>query len=61
MKVAVIDSGIDADHPDVGGRVGGYVAVTWLSQTDPSGYSTISRYTAIPSDTARPAPASSAS
>lgn len=28
VKVAVIDSGIDADHPDVGGRVGGYVAVT---------------------------------
>ncbi len=28
VKVAVIDSGIDAEHPAVGGRVGGYVAVT---------------------------------
>lgn len=28
VKVAVIDSGIDADHPAVGGRMGGYVAVT---------------------------------
>jgi subtilisin len=28
VKVAVIDSGIDADHPAVGGRVGGYVAIT---------------------------------
>ncbi len=27
-KVSVIDSGIDADHPAVGGRVSGYVAVT---------------------------------
>ncbi len=27
-KVAVIDSGIDADHPAVGGNIGGYVAVT---------------------------------
>jgi subtilisin len=28
VKVAVIDSGIDADHPAVGGRISGYVAVT---------------------------------
>jgi len=28
VKVAVIDSGIDAEHPAVGGRVGGYIAVT---------------------------------
>jgi len=28
VKVAVIDSGIDADHPAVGGRVSGYVAIT---------------------------------
>lgn len=28
MKVAVIDSGIDAEHPAVGGRIGGYVAIT---------------------------------
>ena len=28
VKVAVVDSGIDADHPAVGGRMGGYVAVT---------------------------------
>ena len=28
VKVAVIDSGIDADHPAVGGRVSGHVAVT---------------------------------
>jgi subtilisin len=27
VKVAVIDSGIDADHPAVGGRVSGYVAI----------------------------------
>ncbi|MBI4492789.1 MAG: S8 family serine peptidase [Chloroflexi bacterium] len=27
VKVAVIDSGIDAAHPAVGGRVGGYVAI----------------------------------
>lgn len=27
IKVAVIDSGIDADHPAVGGRIKGYVAV----------------------------------
>lgn len=26
VKVAVIDSGIDAEHPAVGGRIGGYVA-----------------------------------
>jgi subtilisin family serine protease len=28
VKVAVIDSGIDEDHPAVGGRISGYVAVT---------------------------------
>jgi subtilisin family serine protease len=28
VKVGVIDSGIDADHPAVGGRVSGYVAIT---------------------------------
>ena len=28
VKVAVIDSGIDADHPAVEGGIGGYVAVT---------------------------------
>jgi subtilisin len=28
VKVAVIDSGIDADHPAVGGRIGGHVAIT---------------------------------
>lgn len=28
VKVAVIDSGIDADHPAVGGNIVGYVAVT---------------------------------
>ena len=28
VKVAVIDSGIDAAHPAIGGRVEGYVAVT---------------------------------
>jgi len=27
VKVAVIDSGIDADHPAIGGRVSGYVAI----------------------------------
>jgi subtilisin family serine protease len=28
VKVAVIDSGVDADHPALGGRVEGYVAIT---------------------------------
>ena len=28
VKVAVIDSGIDADHPAIGERIGGYVAIT---------------------------------
>jgi subtilisin family serine protease len=28
VRVAVIDSGIDADHPAIGGRVEGYVAIT---------------------------------
>ncbi len=28
VKVAVIDSGIDADHPAVGGRISGHVAIT---------------------------------
>ena len=28
VKVAVVDSGIDADHPVIGGRVAGYVAVS---------------------------------
>ena len=28
VKVAIIDSGIDADHPAVGGRISGYVAIT---------------------------------
>jgi subtilisin family serine protease len=28
VKVAVIDSGIDADHPDIDGQVSGYVAIT---------------------------------
>ena len=28
VKVAVIDSGIDADHPAVGGHISGYVAIT---------------------------------
>lgn len=27
VKVAVIDSGIDADHPVIGGRIAGYVAI----------------------------------
>lgn len=42
IKVAVIDSGIDADHPTVGGRVSGQVAVTdgplgLLHDLDPHG------------------------
>jgi subtilisin len=42
VKVAVIDSGIDADHPAVGGRLSGYVAVTdgplgLLHDTEPHG------------------------
>ena len=42
VKVAVIDSGIDAGHPAVGGRVSGYVAVTdgplgLLHDTEPHG------------------------
>jgi subtilisin len=28
VKVAVVDSGVDADHPAIGGRVAGYVAVS---------------------------------
>lgn len=28
IKVAVIDSGIDADHPAIGGKVNGYVSIT---------------------------------
>jgi subtilisin family serine protease len=28
VKVAVIDSGIDADHPDIDGHVSGYMAIT---------------------------------
>src|ERR1051325_397145 len=28
VKVAVIDSGIDASHPAIGGKVDGYVAIT---------------------------------
>jgi subtilisin len=40
VKVAVIDSGIDAGHPAVGGRVSGYVAITdgplgLLHETEP--------------------------
>ena len=40
VKVAVIDSGIDADHPAVGGRISGYVAITdgphgLLRETEP--------------------------
>ncbi len=40
VKVAVIDSGIDAEHPAVGGRVSGYVAITdgplgLLHETEP--------------------------
>jgi subtilisin len=42
VKVAVIDSGIDADHPAVGGRISGYVAITdgplgLLHETEPHG------------------------
>lgn len=42
MKVAVIDSGIDAEHPAVGGHLGGYVALTdgplgLLHDTEPHG------------------------
>ena len=42
VKVAVIDSGIDADHPAVGGGIGGYVAITdgplgLLHDTEPHG------------------------
>jgi subtilisin len=42
VKVAVIDSGIDADHPAVGERIGGYVAITdgplgLLHDTEPHG------------------------
>jgi subtilisin len=42
VKVAVIDSGIDAEHPAVGGRVSGYVAITdgplgLLHETEPHG------------------------
>jgi subtilisin len=29
VKVGVVDSGVDADHPRIGGRVAGYVAVTY--------------------------------
>src|SRR5438045_5186247 len=28
VKVAVIDSGIDANHPEIDGHVGGYVAIS---------------------------------
>ena len=34
VKVAVIDSGIDANHPAIGGRVEGYLAITPV----PDGY-----------------------
>jgi subtilisin family serine protease len=42
VKVAVIDSGIDHEHPAVGGRIGGYVAITdgplgLLHDTEPHG------------------------
>jgi subtilisin len=42
VKVALIDSGIDAEHPAVGGRVSGYVAITdgplgLLHDTEPHG------------------------
>ena len=42
MKVAVIDSGIDAEHPAVGGHLGGYVVLTdgllgLLHDTEPHG------------------------
>jgi subtilisin len=42
VKVAVIDSGIDQEHPAVGGRVVGYVAITdgplgLLHDTEPHG------------------------
>jgi subtilisin len=33
VKVAVIDSGIDAEHPGVGGRVSGYVAIRSSDET----------------------------
>ncbi len=41
-RVAIIDSGIDADHPAVGGRIGGQVAITdgplgLLHDTEPHG------------------------
>lgn len=40
IKVAVIDSGIDADHPAIGGQIAGYVAISESSEgltynTDP--------------------------
>jgi hypothetical protein len=42
VKVAVIDSGIDAEHPAVGGHLGGYVVLTdgllgLLHDTEPHG------------------------
>ena len=37
VKVAVVDSGVDADHPIIAGRVAGYTAIT-VSRTDELSY-----------------------
>ena len=34
VKVAIVDSGVDGDHPVIGGRVAGYVDVTIASDGD---------------------------
>lgn len=50
VKVAVIDSGIDADHPAIGGRVSGYVAIRSTDET--LGYDTIPHRDAVGHGTA---------
>ena len=35
VKVAVVDSGVDADHPRIGGRVAGYVAICVSDEGEP--------------------------
>src|SRR6266516_3730354 len=37
VKVAVVDSGVDADHPVIAGRIAGYTAIT-VSSTDELSY-----------------------
>ncbi|HZT79767.1 MAG TPA: S8 family serine peptidase, partial [Gemmataceae bacterium] len=56
VRIAVLDTGIDANHPDLKGKVAGWQSFTGGNPlTDPNGHGTALASIALPREDARPA------